>query len=298
MLWKRIKNLLFCFYMAGENTVNHDGIEHAGYLAFLGLLALFPFLVFLAALTGAFGEDFAKTELINMIITNLPEDVIIALQPRMLEITTGPSQGLLTVAILGAVWTSSSAVEGLRTVLNRAYRVHTPPSYLLRRMLSIAQLIILTGVIIIGMGLLVVWPIMWQYLQTFLPFDIAELTSSVSHLSYIIGALLLFFVVSSLYYVLPNVKQTWVSVFPGAALVVIGWMTAAQLISLYLSRFDQVNIIYGSLGGIIAALLFFYILGVIFIYGAEFSFLLKRSTGERIEEREEVSEEDIRPEEK
>lgn len=291
MLCKRIKNLLYCLYMAGENTVNHDGIEHAGYLAFLGLLALFPFLVFLVALAGVFGENFAQAEFIRMVIANLPEHVVKALEPRMVEITTGPSQGLLTVAILGAIWTSSSAVEGLRTVLNRAYRVHTPPSYLWRRLLSIAQLLVLTGIIIIGMGLIVVWPIVWQYFQVFLPFDASELTGHVSNLSYIVGALLLFFVVSSLYYVLPNVKQTWISVFPGAALVVVGWMGAAQLISLYLSRFDQVNIIYGSLGGIIAALLFFYILGVIFIYGAEFSFLLKRSSGERIEEREEVTDE-------
>lgn len=289
MLWKRIKNLFYCLYMAAENTVNHDGIEHAGYLAFLGLLALFPFLVFLVALAGIFGENFAQTELVEVIIENLPEHVVMALQPRMIEITSGPSQGLLTVAILGAIWTASSAVEGLRTVLNRAYRVHTPPSYMWRRLLSIAQLIILTGIIIIGMGLLVVWPIVWQYFQTFLPFDIAEVTSHVSNLSYMIGALLLFFVVSSLYYVLPNVKQTWISVFPGAALVVIFWMGAAQLISIYLSRFDQVNIIYGSLGGIIAALLFFYMLAGIFIYGAEFSFLLKRSAGERIEEREEAA---------
>lgn len=288
MLWKRIKNVFFCLYMAGDNAINHDGIEHAGYLAFLGLLALFPFLVFLVAMAGMFGENFAQAELISVVIENMPEHVVQALQPRMVEITTGPSQGLLTIAIVGAIWTSSSAVEGLRTVLNRAYRVHTPPSYLWRRLLSIAQLLVLTGVIIIGMGLIVVWPIVWQYFQVFLPFDIAELTSHVSNLSYIIGALLLFFVVSTLYYVLPNVKQTWISVFPGAALVVVGWMGAAQLFSLYLSRFDQVNIIYGSLGGIIAALLFFYILGVIFIYGAEFGFLLKRSTGERIEEREEV----------
>ena len=41
---------------------------------------------------------------------------------------------------------------------------------------------------------------------------------------------------------------------------------------------------------VIAALLFFYVLALIFIYGAEFSFLLKRSTGEQIEEREEVKE--------
>lgn len=298
MLRKRLKNLFFCLYKAGENTVNHDGVEHAGYLAFLGLLALFPFLVFLAALAGVFGEDFVNTKLVNLIITNLPADVVIALQPRILEITTGPSQGLLTLAILGAIWTSSSAVEGLRTVLNRAYHVHTPPNYLLRRLLSIAQLIVLTVIIIIGMALLVVWPLIWQYLQFFLPFDIAQITSHISNLSYIIGALLLFFVVSSLYYVLPNVKQTWVSVFPGAALVVIGWMSAAQLMTLYLARSDQVNIIYGSLGGIIAALLFFYILGVIFIYGAEFSFLLKRTSGERIEEREEVTEDALPPDEK
>lgn len=292
MLWKRIKNLFYCLYMAGENTVNHDGIEHAGYLAFLGLLALFPFLVFLVALAGVFGENFAQAEFIAAVAANLPEHVVRALEPRMVEITTGPSQGLLTVAILGAIWTSSSAVEGLRTVLNRAYRVHTPPSYLWRRLLSIAQLLVLTGIIIVGMGLIVVWPIVWQYFEIFMAFDTEELTGKVSNLSYIIGSLMLFFVVSSLYYVLPNVKQTWISVFPGAALVVIGWMGAAQLISIYLSRFDQVNIIYGSLGGIIAALLFFYILAVIFIYGAEFSFLLKRSTGERIEEREEATEED------
>jgi membrane protein len=289
MLWKRIKNFAHCLYMAGDNTVNHDGIEHAGYLAFLGLLALFPFLVFLVALAGVFGESVAQTELVEIIIANLPQDVVAALRPRVLEITTGPSQGLLTVAILGAIWTSSSAVEGLRTVLNRAYRVHTPPNYLWRRLLSVMQLVVLTVIIIIGMGLLVVWPILWEYFQRFMPFDVAQLTAQVSNLSYVIGALLLFFVVSTLYYVLPNVRQTWISVFPGAALVVIGWMTAAQLMSLYLSRFEQVNVIYGSLGGIIAALLFFYILGVIFIYGAEFSFLLKRSAGERIEEREEAT---------
>lgn len=285
----RLKKLLQCFYKAGINTVDHDGVEHAGYLAFLGLLSLFPFLVFLVALAGALGESVTRMEFFNFIIASLPPDVVEALQPRVLEITSGPSQGLLTLAIVGAIWTSSSAVEGVRTVLNRAYRVHTPPSYLWRRLLSIVQLIVLTAIIIIGMGLLVIWPIVWQYLQDLLSLDIS-LTGQLRQLSYIIAALLLFFVVSSLYYVLPNVRQTWVSVFPGAAIVVIGWMLSARLFSFYLSHFDQVNLIYGSLGGVIATLLFFYILSVIFIYGAEFSFLLKHASGVRIEEKEEVVE--------
>ncbi len=285
-----LKTILFCFYKAGENTVDHDGIEHAGYLAFLGLLALFPFLVLLVAMVGNMGEQLAASDFIALMIGNLPEHIVEALRPRVLEITTGPSQGLLTLAIVGAIWTSSSAVEGLRTVLNRAYRVHTPPAYLWRRLLSIAQLLFLTAVIIIGMALVVVWPVVWAQLQLLLPFDTAGVTDEVHNLSTIIGSLLLFFVVSSLYYVLPNVKQTWISVFPGAAIAVVGWMGAAKLFSLYLGRFEQVNLIYGSLGGIIAALLFFYVLGVIFIYGAEFSYLLKTAMGERIEEKEEVIE--------
>ena len=46
------RTLLQSFYKAGYNMVYHDGIEHAGYLALLGLIALFPFLVFVVALAG------------------------------------------------------------------------------------------------------------------------------------------------------------------------------------------------------------------------------------------------------
>lgn len=268
------------------NTIDHDGIEHAGYLSFLGLLSLFPFLVFLTAIIGFLGENLAQSQFFELLTSNIPAHVIEGLRPRMLEILTGPSQSLLTVAILGAIWTSSSAVEGLRTVLNRAYRVHTPPSYFFRRLMSIGQLIVLTMIVIIVMALLVILPVFWDYMQSFLDIDAANFSLQLRNMGYIIGALLLFFVISSLYYVLPNVKQTWISVFPGAALVVVLWLGAARLFTFYLSRFEQVNLIYGSLGSIIAALLFFYVLAIIFILGAEFSYLLKRFTGEQIEEKE------------
>ncbi|MGB1539569.1 MAG: YihY/virulence factor BrkB family protein, partial [Rickettsiales bacterium] len=291
---KRLKDFLLCFYKAGENTVYHDGIEHAGYLAFLGLLALFPFLVFLMALGGTLGRDLATPELIELIISNLPEHMVEGVRPRVEEIINGPSQGLLTVAILGAIWTSSSAVEGIRTVLNRAYRVHTPPRYIWRRLVSIVQIIMiitmLTVIIICGMAMLVVWPVAWEYIKQVVSFDMWSATEDFRNVSYMVASLLLLFVISFLYYVITNVKQTLRSVLPGAIVAVIGWMGAAKLFSYYLARFEMVNLIYGSLGSIIAALLFFYILGVIFIYGAEFNYLLMKLMGERIEEKEEVVE--------
>jgi len=53
-----------------------------------------------------------------------------------------------------------------------------------------------------------------------------------------------------------NLKQNLHSVVPGAALVAFLWIVAARLLSLYLSQFNPVNLLYGSLGSVIAALLF------------------------------------------
>jgi membrane protein len=97
---------------------------------------------------------------------------------------------------------------------------------------------------------------------------------------------LLFVAISYIYYLLPNIKQRLISVVPGAALVVVLWIGAAYLFTLYLSNFNQVNLIYGSLGGVIAALVFFYICNIIFIFGAELNYQIVELLGLRVVERQ------------
>lgn len=279
---KPLRHIMRCLGRALVNTIHHDGIEHAGYLAFLGLLAFFPFLVFLAALAGFFGAGEVGQEFVQILFRQLPPGVTAALRPRVDEIISGPPQGLLTLAIVGAVWTASSAVEGYRTVLNRAYQVATPPAYILRRLLSIGQLLLFTAVVVIAMAFLVAVPLLWDKAQVWLGSSFLGVTLTVEGGLYwskmVIGASLgtLFLAVAAMYKLLPNLRLCYFSVMPGAALVVALWLAAAWLFSLYLSNFQQVNLIYGSLGGIIAALLFFYICNVILIYGAEFNYLLSR----------------------
>ncbi len=280
-----VRTLLYSLYQAARNTIAHDGIEHAGYLAFLGLLALFPFLVFIVALTGFIGEGQAGSELIRLVFSQAPPDMVKALEPRIAEIISGPPQGLLTISILGALWTSSSEVEGYRTVLNRAYNVTSPPSYILRRLLSIVQTLIVSFVLVVLMIALVVIPIESEKILALFgrSFHLdAAINDQIAHISIAV----IFIVVSAAYYVLPNIKQTIHAVVPGAAVVTLLWLGTARLLSLYLSQFDQVNLIYGSLGGIIAALLFFYVSNIIFIYGAELNYLLKKALGEKIEQKQ------------
>ena len=292
----RLSRIVHNFYKAGYHTVHHDGIEHAGYLAFLGLLSFFPFLVFLVSLLGLFG----KLDMVDVfafdIVRLLPSHVVASLEPRINEIVSGPPQGLLTISIIGVIWTASSAVEGLRTILNRAYRVATPPSYLFRRLLSIGQFMGLTLAVIMAMFLLVIGPVFMQNLLKNIGKDYDDLNHYWSYFRYGFGGSILFISVAISYYILPNIKQTWRAVFPGTFVVIVAWFVAASLFSAYLRNFDQVNLVYGSLGGIIATLLFFYIVGVIYIYGAEFNYVFDRSLGYRFVPKEDVPQEVETPE--
>ena len=76
---------------------------------------------------------------------------------------------------------------------------------------------------------------------------------------------------------LPNKKNKMSDVAPGALLVVILWTITAVGFSYYINNFQQVNIIYGSLGGVIISLLFFYVVNLCLIYGAEFNYTLKKN---------------------
>lgn len=288
-----LKKIILCLYNAGDSAVyDHDGIEHAGYLAFLNMLALFPFLVLIVAIAGVIGQGEAGAHFLELLIEYFPPQAVDAIRPRVEEIVSGPPQGLLTISILGAIWTASSAVEGIRTTLNRAYRVRTPPNYWFRRSLSILQLLLFTLIIIIAMLLLVFLPIVLKGIEEQFgwQFDLEKSASWGTTILYIsIGAM--FIVVSALYYLLPNIKQTLMNVVPGAVVTVLLWVLAAGLFSLYLSRVDQVNLIYGSLGGVIATLIFFYLINFIFIYGAELNYQLAVTFERRPEEKEHVTSE-------
>ncbi len=286
-MWGRLKQYARLCYRAGDNLVENYGVEVAGYLTFLGLLALFPYLVLMVSATGLVGQGETGRHLIALLLEHLPADAVATLRPRIVEITSGPPHSILTFSVLGAIWTSSSAIEAIRGMLNRAYRVHKPPAYFSRRLTSIAQIFILTLMLLVLMLVFVFVPVA---LKSFLHVTGLEMPLQFSHLfnRYFlpIGIVSLFGIVAAFYYVLPNIKQNFLAVAPGALLVVVLWVAGASLVSFYLNDIGHVTLIYGSLSGFIATLIFMYVMSLIFIYGAEFNHELMVFLGHRIIERE------------
>ena len=290
-MWQWIKQAGYIIYKAGDNLVENDGIEFSGYLTFLSLLSLFPFMVLIVATAGFIGQGELGLRFITFLANSLPADALAAIQPRILEIIMGPPQGLLTLSILGALWTSSSAVEGIRTVLNRAYCVSNPPTYIFRRAMSMLQMLLFIFVIMVTMFIIVISPYAFEQFKAVLgqPFD-AELAALWQRYFLYIGSAILFLFISGVYFFLPNIKMNIIAVFPGALLAVLMWLAGARLFTWYVENVEQMSIIYGSLGRFIATMLFFFIINLVLIYGAEFNNLIARAFGHAAEEKEHVPE--------
>lgn len=258
------------------DTVKQNGIEHAGYLAFLSILALFPSLIFLISIIGYFGGSEIGAKVIQTVLSATPKEMAKALTPRISEIILGPPQSFLTIAIIGIIWTASSSVEGCRTILNRAYRVAFPPPYLLRRLLSILEFFVIIFTIIAGIFIFIITPVIIRIFQEKFHLRL-DLNHQLFKFSHLIIASILISATSALYYILPNAKQKITQTVPGSILVVALWTLLKKIFLYYLDSFDQFSFIYGSLAGVIISLMFFYLVSLVFIFGAEFNYHFHRT---------------------
>ncbi len=223
-----------------------------------------------------FGSTQAGLDLVRSGLEALPINIANSLEPRIAEIITGPPQGLLTVALIGIIWTASSTVEGMRTILNRAYRVETPPAYIWRRFLSILQFFFIAVIILLTCVFLIIVPALLKKFEANFGFTF-DLNYDAFYLRYIFITAILVTTIAAIYHVIPNINQTWDNTFPGAIICVISWAIILKLFYLYLEKFKQFTLIYGGLGGIIGALIFFYLINLGIIIGAEFNYNFKRT---------------------
>ncbi len=286
-----LKKLILCYKNAFIDTVKHDGVEHAGYISFLCMLAIFPFFIFFTAIISGISaiyiENNLNESLVGIFTSLLTHShfakFIIALQPRIIEITTSPPQSFLGLAIVSIVWSASSLLEGLRTILNRAYRVRNPPSYFFRRVMSIMQFILITCIMLVITFLIKFVPLISNYVMSLIEMlkisqyeyikNILNIVIIIDrNISEFISFTIMFLFLSYIYYLIPNKKQRFIHTFIGTFNTMILWWLSTNAFQYYIVVFPQINLVYGSIAGIIIALLYFYICSVIFIYGAELNY--------------------------
>ncbi len=262
-------------YEAGRATMRDGGLELGGHLAFIGLLSLFPFLIFLTALAGFLSDEQSAERFVSLMLDFLPRDVAGTLTPVAREILSTERAGLLTLGVIGSLWPASSGIETLRSVLNTVYRVERWRPIWWRRLQALALVGALALALLAASVALVLGPALWRLMTGMLGLDLGSgMVWLVTR--YAVGVTFLLAVVLALHRWLPNVRQSWAFILPGALVTLALWVAVSSALSFYFGHFANYSATYGTLGGIVMTLLFFYAAALAFIYGAEVNAVRRR----------------------
>jgi membrane protein len=259
-------------------VMQDEGLELSGYIAFTAFLSLFPFLIFLTALTGFLSDEQTAADLIDAMFTFMPTDVAETLAPALGDVITTRRGGLLTFGILTTLWFASNGIEALRVGLNRAYRVTEERPIWWLRLQSIG-FVVVSGFVLFFLSLAVILgPLVWDALG---PAIGSSLETRLVFLStrYLVAIALLWGALLMLHRWLPDARQPFRLVLPGVCVTVILWLTGASAFSWYIGHLADYSVVYGSLGGVAITLVFFYLTAVIFIFGAELNAVWRQRAG-------------------
>lgn len=279
----KVKDFISAFYKAGDNLINNDGTEQAGYITFLIIISIFPFILFLITIMGFIGESAAGQLFIQKLMVSLPKEFLPAIIPRIQEIVSGPPQSFVAVAFLSLLWTASSFIQAIRNVLNRVYKVESPPSYFLRRLGTMVYFLILIVILAFVIFILFFGHNIYQNVISILQKEVLGFNVFYLELySRLLGPVVILSVVYLSYYTLPDLKKKKLaSFFPGTILVIVCWFLITKAFSFYLETFDNVYVIYGSLAGFVVSMFYLYALVLIYIFGAEFNYSYNKIKGKK-----------------
>ena len=252
---------------AGQKFLEHDCFTYSAALAFYFLMALFPFLIFLASTFAYLPVPHLFDRVVRIMDRIVPPEGMKVVH-YVLTATLHKNKTLLSAGFLGALWAAAAGFHSTASALNKAYAVKETRSFLKRRLLALAFTCLLGGMGVVAMtaialgphfgfwltgklglraGFALVWPFLrWTIIMAF--------TVLAIELLYLAG---------------PNVRVRFRTQVPGALLAVAAWLFASGGLGWYFRGIANFNKMYGALGAVIALMLWFYVSAISILAGAE-----------------------------
>jgi len=249
--------------------VYNDGFIHAGNLAYLSIVALFPFFIVAAAVAHLLGQGQDAMLTVTNVLRRLPPDVASTLREPVLEVLTVRTGNLLWFGGLVGLWTGASFIETIRDILRRAYGVKYCAPFWEYRLGSILLILAAVILLMIAFAASAALTLIHHLLLDWFPF--AGGIASTLGIYRLVPAVTLFFTFYVLFYALTpsRYRKQGCRKWPGALLITAWWLATVELLPTVLGMFGGYTRTYGSLAGVMIALIFFFVVGLGVVIGAE-----------------------------
>lgn len=259
----------------------YDGFVHAGNLAYMSLLSLFPFFITMTALLSLFGRSDEGLAALEGFLRTVPPSVADTLDEPVRNVLTARSGWLLWLGAAFGLWTVGSLIETIRDILRRAYGAKPGHSFWRYRLSSIGMMFGSVVLLLASFSAQVVITAMQETIALVLP-QFADLLGRLA-LSRLVPGLGLFVSLYLLYWsltpraYLARRYPKW----PGALLTTVWWVAVTAILPLVLRNLANYDLTYGSLAGVMIVLFFFYLVGLGVVIGAELNAALAETPEER-----------------
>jgi membrane protein len=258
-----------------------EGWVLTSHIALSALMAMFPFLIVLAALAGFLGTKELADEVARLMLETWPKEVAGPIATEIHNVITTARGDLLTIGAALAVFFSSSGVESLRVALNRAYDVTEARSLLVLRLESIAYVLIGAVALLVFTFLIVLGPLLFAAARRYLPW-FAPIEGTLTFLRLGGATLVLVIALVIVHKWLPAGHRRFRDIFPGILATLALWLAGGTLFARYLAEFAYNYVTYyAGLASAMIALVFLYLMAAIFIYGGELNAAIRDARAAR-----------------
>jgi len=248
--------------------IEDDMVTYAAALAYHMLFALFPFLLFFVSLLGFLQVPEFFDWVLEQAQIALPPDAFSVIEDVIRNVEESQHGGLLSIGIGTALWSASTGVRALMNALNSAYDVPEARAAWKRYLFSVVYTVGFAVLLLAAGVLLVSGPQVMEWLAEQIGLGDAFVVVW-SWLRWPIVVLLLMLLAAVVYYVVPNIDQPFRLITPGSVLAVLAWILASIGFSIYVTNIANFDATYGSIGGIIVLMLYFFISSNVLLAGAE-----------------------------
>jgi membrane protein len=265
--------------MVGQ-LLENDALALAGQLAYLFILFLFPFLIFLVTLAGIVVNDPETTlrELARRMESFWPQETIELIRGYLVRTAKSTSFATFISSILFTLGVGSAAAEATSNAANRFYRVQeTRPFWKVR---GVAILLIFAfTLMIVALAFMVLSPQTGVYLQRAMALPDVFL-SVWTLLGWLITFLAVILALDVLYYLAPNADIPFRWVTPGGFTAAILLLVANQIMRFFVADVFHYDQLYGQLGAGIVLLTWLYVIGLVVLIGIQMNAVLAQMAEE------------------
>jgi membrane protein len=286
--YKKVKPGTYPFEVMKRVAVGvyNDGFIHAGNLAYLSLLAIFPFVIVAAAIARLFGQTEGGMATVVALLQTMPPDVAQVIAKPMSDVLQARSGNLLWLGALVGLWTTGSLIETIRDIIRRAYGVTFSRPFWEYRLGSAGLIVASVLLVMTAFSVSILLSSAQEFIVKLLPG--ADDIVSLFTLLRIVPGLVLFGAMYLLFYSLTpkRYRKKGCRKWPGAAFVTIWWVSTTALLPVVLRSLGGYDLTYGSLAGVMVALIFFFVVGMGVVIGAELNAALAETPEEALKQGE------------